>query len=198
MVSTAKEFFNLMGIRQYELSSHEADDLIYAFCDSVDVPIVIVSSDSDLQQIMRLDHVSIWSPSLNSMVDRPMVDELAVKCLTGDGADSISGYWQIGRSRALEMIANEGKLNDFLDSQSAKAKLEGILVHVGRALFDRNKRLMDLGLNPELSSVKQYVSDIMNNKPTVQSNEIYAMTCKRKLRGFMAEFQNCSQLFVAK
>ena len=63
-VIVCRELFDNLGVYQHFVNLQEADDLIYAFCDlHRDKKNVIISSDTDLKQIMhKFDHVTLYNP----------------------------------------------------------------------------------------------------------------------------------------
>ena len=195
MSAAVRDFFDAVGARQYELKSQEADDLIYAFCRVVNDKTIVVSSDSDLLQLLHFDHVSIWTPASHKLIDSADEQEVQIKCLAGDKGDGISGYWQIGRSRAKALLSDETILNSFFESPAAKAKLEGIMVPVGKSLFDRNKKLIALDENPYLSEVLEYIKNIMRVTPKASMDNVYHVACKHRLRGFMSAFNQSASSF---
>lgn len=119
----AKEFLTLAGLHHVERPGWEADDLIAAYWRSLrplDDPVVIVSGDKDLLQLLgpgveqvrptrSEDPVDRWTAQ---RVEREMgcrpADLAKVMALTGDPGDGVPGVRGVGPKRAAKMLADHG------------------------------------------------------------------------------------------
>lgn len=147
------KLFNLMGFFQYQRDHIEADDLIYAWC-KVNLrkrrP-VIISNDSDFIQIpYQFSDIILYDPLTKGgrIVQIPDLDPVEIKCFAGEATDTIPGYDQIGPKRAAIIVKDIKARKDFFEKHD-------------RETYDRNKRLIDLSLCPELLENMNYVLDVL-------------------------------------
>jgi len=172
-----QELWTAMGMRQYRVPAMEADDLIYAFCHyKHKEEIVIVSTDSDLTQIpYRFDNVRVFSPQTKKYITCPEFDPVAIKCLSGDKADNITGYRGIADIKSRKLLASEKILLEFLATQ-------------GDYTYRRNRILIDLSLCPALVDNILYVMQQMASEPTFDTLIVKDLLHKYKLRGMVTEY----------
>ena len=142
-----------LKMTQYIKSENEADDLMYAYVKAYpDKETLIVSSDGDMTQaLMKYDHVKVHDPRNKDVMyeEKPEYDPVIVKCLAGDTSDNIDGYRLVGDITAKK-IMRDGKLEEFLTKN-------------GRDMFDFNRKLVDLELNPHIESNMEYIKSVKCN-----------------------------------
>ena len=182
----ALDLFRYMGFRQYFRKRQEADDLIYAFCRSFKEQTVIVSSDSDMKQIpYSMSHVDLYNPSKagrsnkNVLLEEvPESNVVITKAFTGDKADNIDGYRGIGPVKGNQYTTNLHDRAAFFKSVDPSA-------------FIRNRKLIDLGLCPDLLDNMLYVEK--HRTTPVQYNYKALITKFRDLgvTGAIAEADRC-------
>ena len=111
--SRVKQYLEEVFVRQVEMVSNEADDLIAYYCKiSKDENIIIFSADKDLTQLIS-ERVTIYSPiskqyfkngdmiTINK-VDIPHYNVLLTKIFTGDKSDNISGIEGLGEKTLIK------------------------------------------------------------------------------------------------
>lgn len=185
--------FSNLGFRQYYRSLMEADDLIYAFCKlNPKEPIVIVSSDSDLNQIsFRFKNVSIYHPTKKSdrLEPRPESDPVIPKCLIGDKSDNIFGYHRVGKITAKKLTEDTEKLHKFFLSEKAIVQdyNDGSIRIDGQKRFLENLQLIDLSLCPYILENLEYVLGKQFKSVKFDLKAIYNLISKYKLRGVTAD-----------
>lgn len=112
-----KKLVPLLGFRQYYCDKLEADDLVYAFASMFHpTDLVVLSSDRDLLQIpFRFLNARQLQPA-GEFYEKPLVNPVLEKCLTGDKSDNIEGYHGIGPKKAAKMLADPVKLHTFVQA----------------------------------------------------------------------------------
>lgn len=184
--NVAKEFFKVMGVRQYDRKQMEADDLIYAA--SIDIhpkPSIIVSTDSDMIQIpYLLASSSVYNPKKQEIVKVPECNPVLQKALAGDKADSIDGYYGIGPVKSAALLEDNNTLRNFLDTK-------------GRRLFQRNMLLIDLSLCPRLLANRIYVQKVLSREVTFDKDAIDELIKKHKVIGFQTEYTDLTIPFMS-
>jgi DNA polymerase-1 len=108
-----KQYLEEIFVRQVEMVSNEADDLIAYYCKiSKNEDIIIFSADKDLTQLIS-ERVTIYSPiskqyykngdmiTINK-VDIPHYNVLLTKIFTGDKSDNISGIEGLGEKTLIK------------------------------------------------------------------------------------------------
>jgi DNA polymerase I len=110
-------------ILHLEQGDQEADDLIASVTDKMVAQgyrVVIVSGDKDLLQLVS-DHVSLWDPMSDRMMDQEAVQKkyglaptqlLDYFALTGDSSDNIPGVPGIGPKTAQKLISEHHTLEE--------------------------------------------------------------------------------------
>ena len=111
--SRVKQYLEEIFVRQVEMVSNEADDLIAYYCKiSKNEDIIIFSADKDLTQLIS-ERVTIYSPiskqyykngdmiTINK-VDIPHYNVLLTKIFTGDKSDNISGIEGLGEKTLIK------------------------------------------------------------------------------------------------
>ena len=156
------KLFQFMGLFQYQLTSMEADDLIYAYVrlNAGMGKCVIISSDGDLTQIPYIFRdIDIYDPLKKRMIKRPDHDPVISKSLMGDKADNIEGYYNIGKKRSAKIASDPLLIKEFLDKK-------------GDEPYNRNRLLIDLGLCPNLLENMNYVLGVMSEGRDFRGDKI--------------------------
>jgi 5'-3' exonuclease len=181
----AIELFTWLNCRQYHKSFMEADDLIYAFCRSNLGKSLIISSDGDFRQLCyAFKNVSLYDPMKNATYVPGDVDPLELKCFHGDKSDNISGYKGIGPKRAIQLINDINKQNEFLN-------------HNGRDIYLLNRRLIDLSLCPYVADNILHIRSMITKESKFDKNKVVEMIKKHKIIGLMTEMRICERRFGA-
>jgi 5'-3' exonuclease len=156
------KLFQLMGLSQYQMKRNEADDLIYAYI-RANVgrgKCLIVSSDGDLTQIPYIFRdVDIYDPLKKRMIKTPDHDPVVSKCLMGDKSDNIDGYYNIGKKRSAKIASDTLLMMEFFDKKGVET-------------YNRNRKLIDLGLCPDLLDNMNYVLRVMSEKMEFKADKI--------------------------
>lgn len=166
-----------IGCRNYLIDDQEADDLIYAFCKVVPDKTVVVSSDGDFKQLLYMfNHITLYNPlaKSNNVMTEIDHDPVEIKCLTGEKADNISGYVQIGPVRAENIIKSIDKRLDLM-------KL------YGRDIYIRNRKLIDLSISPCVAENMSYIMDVMAVKNVYEPQKIARYIIDNKIKGITSE-----------
>lgn len=133
----------------FEREGFEADDLIATYSTHhKDRPVVIVSSDKDLMQLVS-SRVKLYDPIKNKMIDEQAVQDkfgvgpdrvIDVQALIGDSSDNIPGVPGIGPKTAAALIQEFGTLDALLEGAEAipqQKRRETILAHREQARLSR-------------------------------------------------------------
>lgn len=97
----------------------ECDDVVSYLAEHkhADDQVTVVSTDTDFIQIYnRRDNFVLYNPVKKDQVQAPEHDYVVWKALRGDGCDNIEGFKGIGDKRALDMVQDRAKLENFLQS----------------------------------------------------------------------------------
>lgn len=129
----------LLPVTMVKAADYEADDAIYALANDLkDEEVIIVSTDSDLIQILQKlskHNVKLFHPRKKTFIDAPDYVYLVWKCIAGDKqTDNIPGI--TSAAKAEELAKNPEALQTFLSSDENKAN------------FQLNKALIELRLVP--------------------------------------------------
>ncbi len=136
-VELLKKIIPLLNIELYAKEGFEADDLIYTFSVDSKDPVLIVTKDKDLAQIVS-DKIKILDYQTSEVLDRKKVYEkfgiypeqiIDYLALTGDSSDNIPGVKGIGEKTALSLLNEFGSLDNIYKNlekikPSIKEKLE--------------------------------------------------------------------------
>lgn len=184
--AVAKDFFRVMGVRQYDRKNMEADDLLYAAVSLLHPkPTWIVSNDSDMIQIpFRFNSCKVFRPDGLGGKDAeiPDVNPAHLKALVGDKSDSIEGYNQIGPVKGTNMLRDPCALAEYLALK-------------GSGTYRRNLALIDLGMCPWLLSNTFYIQKVLAEKVQWDKAEINKLIMEHKVNGLQQEFVNLVQPF---
>lgn len=195
----AIETFKNINVRQYFNTDQEADDLIYAFIKANEnAETVIVSGDGDFKQITyRFKNVKLFNPlaSKSEFENVPELDPILVKSFTGDKSDNISGYYGVGKVRVKPLVLDETERAKFFVSDKAIVMRDGQKVVVGDSIFNINKQIIDLNMNPVLQENMDYVSKQQTTPILYDIEKVKQVILKYKLRGLMADISNLTLPF---
>jgi DNA polymerase-1 len=188
--SRVKQYLEEIFVRQVEMVSNEADDLIAYYCKiSKDENIIIFSADKDLTQLIS-ERVTVYSPiskqyykngdmiTINK-VDIPHYNVLLTKIFTGDKSDNISGIEGLGEKTLIKYFPQVQEkpctIDEILDCarnipQKKPIKtlvnlLEGKTKSTifGEQFYLTNKTIVDLG-NPLITDDgKELVEQILTD-----------------------------------
>lgn len=141
-VPVIKKVVELMGLPSLELPGYEADDVIATMvrlAQEEGHPVVIVSGDKDLHQLVKEPQVLQWDPQKDELYTaREVFRRLGVRpdqvrdllALMGDSADNIPGVAGVGQKTAKELLRRFETLDgvwqrlDEIPSASVRRKLE--------------------------------------------------------------------------
>jgi 5'-3' exonuclease len=195
----AIETLRYLNVRQYFNHNQEADDLIYAFIkNNINAESIILSGDGDFKQItFRHSHIKIYNPLSKKLgfEDTPSLDPILVKALTGDKSDNIGGYYGVGKVKVKPLILDEKIRAEFFASDKAFIMQDGQKQLVGDTIFERNKQIIDLGMNPHLQENVDYITSQQLVPISFNIGIVKSVIFKYKLRGLMADIDNLSLPF---
>jgi len=119
-----KEMIGFLGIKLVEKEGFEAEDVILTLSQKAlkkDFPVVVVSSDKDLYQLIDDNHLIVYNPGQERFLKeddfkkefgfgpKQIVDFLA---LTGDSVDNVPGAKGIGKVGASKLIKEFGTVEN--------------------------------------------------------------------------------------
>jgi 5'-3' exonuclease len=147
LISEIREYFP--SIRVITGDECEGDDIIavltkYTF-NKRHQEVVIVSGDTDLNQLTAQSNVKQYDPKSNSFFNvlNPK-KELEIKVLSGDSSDSIPPIKRlVGPKKAMKILNHEDGLESFIAEQ--ESQIEKDLINSN---YERNKKLIDLDFIP--------------------------------------------------
>lgn len=136
-VEILKRIIPLLNIELYAKDGFEADDLIYTFSIISEDPVLIVTKDKDLAQVVN-DKIKIFDYQTNEIIDRDKIYEkfgiypeqiIDYLALTGDSSDNIPGVKGIGEKTAISLLKEFGSLDNIYNNldkikTSVREKLE--------------------------------------------------------------------------
>ena len=197
-----KELTTALGYLSYESSGLEADDLIASavtFYKKAEVPVLIVSADKDLSQLIcPLVEQLLPPPTANPRLGWRILDEQGVTdkfgvppcsildylAIIGDQADNIPGLPGVGPKTASKWLTEFITLeNLILNAGRIKPKRFCSLVYEKREELMRNRDLVrlesniELNLNelkkPDLSRMKDIFSELEMKKSWEEAQARY-------------------------
>ncbi len=125
-VPIIKQMVDLLGIPSLEVSGFEADDVIATLArqaKEAGIPVVIVSGDKDLHQLVEEPHVLQWDPQKDEwFTAEEVVRRLGVRpnqvrdllALMGDSSDNVPGIAGVGKKTAEELLCRFESLDELL------------------------------------------------------------------------------------
>ena len=176
-----RELLDGFGIKHYELSNYEADDIIGTLSDKVDPDIfdvVIISGDRDLTQLakenVRVDITVKGVSELKEYTIESIADEMGIKPkqiidlkgLAGDASDNIPGVTKIGEKTALKLLKEYHSVEGIYEhiDELKKSKMKENLINEKEIAF-LSKRLATIMLD---TPVTIEVSDLAYNGPDIE------------------------------
>lgn len=142
----------------------EADDLIAELCAQRDEEIIVVSTDKDLLQLLKYDHVKIIDPikGIEQTLDKWDSDAdyfIFEKCFRGDPGDNVQSAYPKIRSTKIKQAFTDTYLFETLMNDTFKDHRD-VTLRVGD-LFEENILLMNLDKQPDY--IKQQMNDVVIN-----------------------------------
>jgi len=162
----------------------EGDDIIAAIVQNDrKSQITIVSTDKDLNQLLKFKNVKQFDPIKKTYVQslNPEVD-LQKKIIMGDKGDNIPAIKaRIGKVTAANIIT-EGTLDDLLNDMETGDIVKNNLV--------RNTQLIDLSYIPK--EIQTKVTDYINTYPTspLDGKKLFDFAVKHRLPNLIDEIEN--------
>ena len=151
----AYRVLDLMGIRRYETTAHEADDVIasYVYRYKDEARIVVCSHDSDFYQLIDGGSCILrYRGDKSVIVDEASLMEkygitgsqyVDFKSLTGDHADNIRGVEGIGPKTASRLMRDYGSLDNLLlNYQNDRSNRIKVLLNIGKDRLPVNRSLI--------------------------------------------------------
>ena len=115
IISIVKEFFPFVVVKH---SDFECDDIInhLAKVNHKEDNVTIVSSDTDFIQSVS-ENVRLYNPVRKQFIDGTEYDYVSWKSLVGDKSDNIEGFKGIGNKKALKLLSESKKFEEFMSIQ---------------------------------------------------------------------------------
>lgn len=139
-----QKFIDTLGIETIYPMNMEADDVIRYVAKNYEGPMMIVSSDKDLLQLVS-EHVHILLPSKDIIVTLDNFEEVATvpknlfilyKAILGDVSDNIKGLDRYGPVKAKALAQHIRDNNNFYDTD--------LITDEQRKIVERNIHVIDL------------------------------------------------------
>ncbi len=173
----AYRVLDLMGIRRYETTVHEADDVIasYVYRYKDEAKIVVCSHDSDFYQLIDESSCILrYRGDKSVIVDEASLMEkygitgsqyVDFKSLTGDHADNIRGVEGIGPKTASRLMRDYGSLDNLLlNYQNDRSNRIKVLLNIGKDRLPVNRSLIrmktDIGIPVSIEGLACPVCDL--------------------------------------
>lgn len=104
-------------------SDYECDDIINYLANNKhkEDKVTIISSDTDFIQSIN-ENCELYNPIKKMFIEKFKYDYVSWKSLVGDKSDNIEGFRGIGNKRAVNLLLDESKLNDFLSIKENNEK----------------------------------------------------------------------------
>lgn len=135
------DIVGILGNMPVHLIRHperECDDVIAHLTNVVHAedPVIVLSTDSDFIQLLEFgsDRVKLWNPTKDKWIDPVPYDYVRWKSLVGDGSDGIPGFKGIGTQRAVQLLEDAKKLEEFLAVEGRQEHFER---NVGLITFEK-------------------------------------------------------------
>ena len=125
IITLVNDFFPLTVVNHPQ---HECDDVIAHLAEkhfALGHDVTVVSTDTDFLQLAnKISDYKQYDPIRKHYKELPTHDYIAWKALVGDSSDNIVGFKGIGNKRALGMLENQEKLQNFLATDDNLEKFE--------------------------------------------------------------------------
>jgi DNA polymerase-1 len=192
-----------LPVRQIYVSDCEADDVIgylakYSYKDS---HVLIVSSDHDYLQLVN-DRVTVWSPTLKSIVTKEAVKEkmgvpphnlVIARCFCGDSSDNLPGIKGVGLKTLVKRfpeLATDSviEIDDIMSKvRSMPEKSQKIFQDMknGENLARMNWKLMNLDVaNLSWNQITRVNSSVETAIPTGNKIQLIRSLIKAGIKTF--------------
>lgn len=178
-----RQMLDAMGIKHYELSQYEADDIIGTLdkmAERTDIPfdVTIVSGDKDLIQLADENTVveiskkgvaefEEFTPAyLMKKMGITPTQFIDLKALMGDKSDNIPGVTKIGEKTGLKLLTEFGSLEgiyEHIDSMKASKMKENLIADKEQAFLSRTLATIDTQAPIEIG-----LDDIVYQGPRIE------------------------------
>ncbi|WP_312951920.1 DNA polymerase I [Streptococcus parasuis] len=178
-----RQMLDAMGIRHYELSQYEADDIIGTLdkmAERTDIPfdVTIVSGDKDLIQLTDENTVVEISKKgvaeFEEFTPAYLMEKMGItptqfidlKALMGDKSDNIPGVTKIGEKTGLKLLTEFGSLEgiyEHIDSMKASKMKENLIADKEKAFLSRTLATIDTQAPIEIG-----LDDIVYQGPRIE------------------------------
>ena len=178
-----RQMLDAMGIKHYELSQYEADDIIGTLdkmAERTDIPfdVTIVSGDKDLIQLTDENTVVEISKKgvaeFEEFTPAYLMEKMGItptqfidlKALMGDKSDNIPGVTKIGEKTGLKLITEFGSLEgiyEHIDSMKASKMKENLIADREKAFLSRTLATIDTQAPIEIG-----LDDIVYQGPRIE------------------------------
>ncbi|WP_392452197.1 DNA polymerase I [Streptococcus parasuis] len=178
-----RQMLDAMGIRHYELSQYEADDIIGTLdkmAERTDIPfdVTIVSGDKDLIQLTDENTVVEISKKgvaeFEEFTPAYLMEKMGItptqfidlKALMGDKSDNIPGVTKIGEKTGLKLLTEFGSLEgiyEHIDSMKASKMKENLIADKEQAFLSRTLATIDTQAPIEIG-----LDDIVYQGPRIE------------------------------
>ena len=178
-----RQMLDAMGIKHYELSQYEADDIIGTLdkmAERTDIPfdVTIVSGDKDLIQLTDENTVVEISKKgvaeFEEFTPAYLMEKMGItptqfidlKALMGDKSDNIPGVTKIGEKTGLKLLTEFGSLEgiyEHIDSMKASKMKENLIADKEKAFLSRTLATIDTQAPIEIG-----LDDIVYQGPRIE------------------------------
>ncbi|HEM3638113.1 TPA: DNA polymerase I [Streptococcus suis] len=178
-----RQMLDAMGIKHYELSQYEADDIIGTLdkmAERTDIPfdVTIVSGDKDLIQLTDENTVVEISKKgvaeFEEFTPAYLMEKMGItptqfidlKALMGDKSDNIPGVTKIGEKTGLKLLTEFGSLEgiyEHIDSMKASKMKENLIADKEKAFLSRTLATIDTQAPIEIG-----LNDIVYQGPRIE------------------------------
>ncbi|HFI0667918.1 TPA: DNA polymerase I [Streptococcus suis] len=178
-----RQMLDAMGIKHYELSQYEADDIIGTLdkmAERTDLPfdVTIVSGDKDLIQLTDENTVVEISKKgvaeFEEFTPAYLMEKMGItptqfidlKALMGDKSDNIPGVTKIGEKTGLKLLTEFGSLEgiyEHIDSLKASKMKENLIADKEQAFLSRTLATIDTQAPIEIG-----LDDIVYQGPRIE------------------------------
>ena len=178
-----RQMLDAMGIKHYELSQYEADDIIGTLdkmAERIDIPfdVTIVSGDKDLIQLTDENTVVEISKkgvaNFEEFTPAYLMEKMGItptqfidlKALMGDKSDNIPGVTKIGEKTGLKLLTEFGSLEgiyEHIDSMKASKMKENLIADKEKAFLSRTLATIDTQAPIEIG-----LDDIVYQGPRIE------------------------------
>ncbi|HFI0155107.1 TPA: DNA polymerase I [Streptococcus suis] len=178
-----RQMLDAMGIKHYELSQYEADDIIGTLdkmAERTDIPfdVTIVSGDKDLIQLTDENTVVEISKKgvaeFEEFTPAYLMEKMGItptqfidlKALMGDKSDNIPGVTKIGEKTGLKLLTEFGSLEgiyEHIDSMKASKMKENLITDKEKAFLSRTLATIDTQAPIEIG-----LDDIVYQGPRIE------------------------------